>query len=278
VQFFSPAKINLFLRILRRREDGYHDLASLFQVVDLGDTIDLTFSDIDRLTCTDSTLPLDRSNLIWKAVDLFHRKTGLSTPLHIHLEKRIPIQAGIGGGSSNAATTLWALNQLYHTNVSDLELATWASEIGSDISFFFSHGRAYCTGRGEQIRELPATRLRQPLWLVKPPEGLSTPHIFKALNLSKCSKVSPEEILRFNTEERIYFLNDLEEHAFEVLPALRLLKEKLLSQGFQVSLTGSGTGLLCLGDKAPHVSSEIRTYPLHYLSREAGSWYSAFGI
>ena len=273
MKVFSPAKINLFLRILKRREDGYHDLASLFQVVDLGDEIDLTFSTHDTLFCTDLTLPLDRSNLIWKAVDLFRRKTGIFQPLKIHLEKHTPIQAGIGGGSSNAASTLWALNQLHHTNISDSELAIWASEIGSDISFFFSLGRAYCTGRGEHIRALPPPLNTPSMWLVKPPEGLSTPQIFNLLNLSKCSKISPEEILRAN-EKRVHFLNDLEEPAFEVLPSLRLLKEKLLEQGFQVSLTGSGTGLLCLGENKPHVSPQIRTYPLRYLSRAQGSWYA----
>src|SRR5262249_13981075 len=103
----SPAKINLFLRILGKRPDGYHELASLFQAIDLADTIHFSLSDADHLTCTDPAIPVDRSNLIWKSVNLFRRKTGLNFHLKIHLEKKIPHQAGLGGGSSNAATTLW---------------------------------------------------------------------------------------------------------------------------------------------------------------------------
>lgn len=271
MRFLSPAKINLFLRILRKREDGYHDLASLFQAVDLADTLDFQFSDCDQLTCSDSQVPLDRANLVWKAVDLFRKKTGLNQPLAIHLEKKVPIQAGIGGGSSNAATTLWALNQLHRTNLSDSVLADYASEIGSDISFFFSSGRAYCTGRGEQVASLEKAN-GPSLWLVKPPEGLSTPLIFKTLRLSHCSKLSPLEILQKN-KDSIFFLNDMEESAFEILPKLRLLKENLLAQGFQVSMTGSGTGLLCLGKQKPLVSPDITTYPLRYVFREPESWY-----
>src|ERR1700733_15970617 len=116
----SPAKLNLFLRIVRRRPDGYHDLASLFQTVSLADTLHFSLSERDQLTCTDPALLTDHTNLVLKAVDLFRKKTGLSFGLKIHLEKHIPYQSGLGGGSSNAATTLWALNQLTKQCVNDV--------------------------------------------------------------------------------------------------------------------------------------------------------------
>ncbi len=109
---FSPAKINLFLRIMGKRPDGYHELASLFQAIGLGDTLTFTLTPQDSLTCSDPSLPCNDSNLIIKALHLFRRKTNLHIPVTIHLEKHIPTQAGLGGGSSNAATTLGALNTL----------------------------------------------------------------------------------------------------------------------------------------------------------------------
>ncbi len=106
----SPAKINVFLRVIGRRPDGYHDLASLFQAIDLSDIIDIELSKDgqDRLTCDQSDVPTDASNLILKAANLFRRKTNLSFGVIAHLEKRIPVQAGLGGGSSNAATLFGA--------------------------------------------------------------------------------------------------------------------------------------------------------------------------
>lgn len=132
----SPAKVNLFLRIVGKRPDGYHELASLFQSISLYDLLHFTPSTQDVLTCTDPSLPIDKTNLIWKAVDLFRKKTNLHTFVKVHLEKNIPTQAGLGGGSSNAATTLWALNQLCGKPATDLQLSQWAGEIGSDVSFF----------------------------------------------------------------------------------------------------------------------------------------------
>lgn len=154
----SPAKVNLFLRVLGKRPDGYHELASLFQAIDLADTLHFTLSKHDHLTCTDPAIPLDNTNLIWKTVHLFRRKTNHQFPIHIHLEKNIPIQAGLGGGSSNAATTLWALNELLNTHIPSETLTAWAGEIGSDVPFFLSTGTAYCTGRGEIVKSLPPCR------------------------------------------------------------------------------------------------------------------------
>ena len=148
---FSPAKINIFLRIVRRREDGFHDLASLFHVIDLGD--DMTFSllppgtAIDQLTCNVADVPTDASNLVIKALNLFRTKTGATEHFSVDLFKRVPHGAGMGGGSGNAATTLWAANEMCGRPATAAQLLEWSGEIGSDISVFFSSGAAYCTGR-----------------------------------------------------------------------------------------------------------------------------------
>jgi 4-diphosphocytidyl-2-C-methyl-D-erythritol kinase len=141
----------MFLRIVRRREDGFHDLASLFHVIDLGD--DMTFSLLtagstsDQLTCNFPDVPTDESNLVIKALNLFRSKTGATERFHVDLVKRVPHGAGMGGGSGNAATTLWAANEMCSRPATPEQLLKWSGEIGSDISVFFSSGAAYCTGR-----------------------------------------------------------------------------------------------------------------------------------
>lgn len=229
----SPAKVNLFLRILGKRSDGYHALASLFHTIDLADTLTLTLSKEDSLTCTIPALV--QNNLIWNALDLFRRMTGLSCKVSIHLEKRIPLQAGLGGGSSNAAAALKGLNQLFGYPVSSEELHQRSAEIGSDVPFFFSKtGTAYCTGRGEIVRDVP--RIKENYKIYKPKEGLSTPAVYKALDLSECSKEDPEILLEGFLNGRPAYINDLERPAFKLMPSLATLKQKLNG-----TMSGSGT-------------------------------------
>lgn len=274
MKFLSPAKINLFLRVLFRREDGYHEIASLFQAVNLFDEITFNFATVDRLTSTSDNLPLDERNLIVKALHLFRKKTNSPHFFHIHLNKKIPIQAGVGGGSSNAATTLFALNALHGFQVNELTLKSWSEELGSDVPFFFSKGSSYCTGRGEIFENVKITSQNK-IWLVKPQNGLSTPLIFKNLKLNECSDKNPKELLDNFLKGNFSPVNDLEKPAFTLLPELKKLKEDLLSQGFErVFLTGSGTALVCLGKNIPDVTYPTTCYPLLFISREEKQWYS----
>jgi len=274
MRLFSPAKINLFLRVLRKREDGYHDLASLFQAIDLGDYLTFSLSSQDSLICTDPSLPCDGTNLIQKAVELFRKKTGLTFGIRIHLEKHIPIQSGLGGGSSNAATTLWGLNVLLGSPATTQQLASWAGEIGSDISFFLSQGSAYCTGRGEIVRDISPLTQIGPLWIVKPQEGLSTPLIFKNLFLERdCSNFDPEALLA-SFASSPNFTNDLEAPAFRVMPSLKTLKETLLEKGFShATMTGSGTGFFCFGPKEFQMK-EVFIRQASFISRPVNAWYA----
>ena len=149
----SPCKLNLFLRILGRRPNGYHDLASLFQAISFSDY--MYFSKLpsgankDEMICSDTSLAVDDSNLVIKALNLMRTKTGMTQQyFKVFLDKQVPMQAGLGGGSGNAATAMHAFNVLcgYPGTLEDLRL--WSGDIGSDITFFFSTGTAYCTGRG----------------------------------------------------------------------------------------------------------------------------------
>lgn len=273
IRLASPAKINLFLRVLRRRSDGFHELASLFQAIDLCDQLHLALSEDDQLLCNVPTIPTDRSNLVWKAVNLFRTKTNLSFRLKITLNKQIPAEAGLGGGSSNAATTLWGINRLLGNKVSQSELLEWAAELGSDVPFFLSTGTAYCTGRGEVVRNLPALPM-QTVWICKPKEGLSTPAVFGRLNVDSLPKIDPEHCLSNFFSGSPYYFNDLEETAFTLIPALLHFKKDLLLRGFKHAfLTGTGTSFVCFGQPST-LLSEIFQKQARFMNRNFEEWYS----
>jgi len=211
-------------------------------------------------------VPLDESNLVIKAANLFRAKTGLDPPPYfkVHLEKRVPHGAGMGGGSGNAATMLWAANVLTGEPASNQDLLDWSGDIGSDISVFFSEGAAYCTGRGEIVENVdPPIPLDTPMLLVKPPVGLSTPQIFKALDLDRRSTVDAKDILgnlcSGKWSDATNYVNDLEQPAFDCLPELKALKDRLAAEGDfdAVFMTGSGRTIVGIGsDVAPAFLSE----------------------
>lgn len=275
LNLFSPAKINLFLRIVSKRSDGYHNLSSVFQTISLGDTLTIELHDQDELTCSDPQLPTDHSNLILKATELFRQKLGINQGFKIHLNKKIPTEAGLGGGSSNAATTLWACNQLANSSVPLDMLKRWGSEIGSDVPFFFSQGTAYCTGRGESVYHLPALGSRNVL-IVKPKGGLSTPEVYRRLDFGHPvpEKVIQRDLDSFLCESLPYF-NDLEKPAFEIKPELEELKNELLKCGFEVVLmSGSGSSFFCLGEgEVPHMP-DVDIFPAQYVNRSLLNWYA----
>jgi 4-diphosphocytidyl-2-C-methyl-D-erythritol kinase len=274
ITLISPAKINLFLNIRHLRSDGYHELASLFQTISLHDTLQFTLSDHSSFTCNNPTVPLDDSNLILKAVNLFKLRTNLKFCISIHLEKKIPMQAGLGGGSSNAATTLYALNELFFNPLTLDELILLGAELGSDIPFFFSQGTAYCTGRGEIVNNqvsLPSTDLT----IVKPTEGLSTPLVFKEFNLCDNPLNEPLEALSSFYSHNPHYFNDLEIPAFKVMPSLKTLKINLQNAGFHtVLMSGSGSSFFCLGN-AQFIDSHDLTInqKAFFINREKNNWY-----
>lgn len=260
LELFSPAKLNLTFEVLYKRSDGFHQIASLFQAISLGDRITFEEAERDQLNTNDSTLPLDRTNLIWKAVDLFRKKTAIATPLSIHLDKEIPTEAGLGGGSSNAATTLYAMNQLFNAGQSDTTLAEWGSEIGSDVPFFFTTGRARCTGRGEICTSLPHEEMT--LWIAKPAEGLSTPAVYGAHQISPAHK------------QKGPYSNDLEKAAFTLCPKLKELQQALLAMGFEeVHMTGSGTAFFCIGSALPTAIEGVSFFETQFTHRSSRDWY-----
>lgn len=258
--------------MLRKRPDNFHEIASLYQAVDLGDYLTISVSNEDLLTCTDPTIPVDEKNLVLRALALFRKKTGISRQFRFSLDKRIPMEAGLGGGSSNAATTLWGLNQLTAMGISNETLSIWAAEIGSDVAFFFSNGRAYCEGKGEMLTAQPPSYQR--LWIAKPENGLSTPEVYGALELDQLEKRNPKQALLSHQSNTPLFFNDLEAAAFALMPELQKIKNALKELGFtDVHMTGSGTAFFCFGDVVDPKLPNATFYPACFLQRSDESWY-----
>lgn len=262
--YLSPAKVNLFLRVLGKRPDGYHEISSLFQAIGLFDELTFKMAPKDAFLCDDPALPKDDSNLVIKALKLFRERSGRYFPIEIELKKKIPSQAGLGGGSSNAATTLYALNQMIGAPFSEEQLSKWGSEIGSDIPFFFSTGTALCEGRGEKVKSLPPLH-QYGIALHKPDFGLSTPAVYQALDLSKVSTKPPHEIVSSFYSGGNELINDLEAPAFLLKPELKSYKESLLKEHPKgVLMSGSGSSFFTLVPKE-------KGYPPLY--RSLGEWY-----
>lgn len=266
LSLFSPAKLNLFLRVIGKRDDGYHELVSLFQAISLGDTLHFSLAQKDSFQITGPvSLPMGNSNLVIKALNLFRSKIKKDFSVSITLDKKVPIQAGLGGGSSNAATTLWALNELLDFPVSTHDLMEWSKELGSDVTFFLSGGTAFCTGRGEVIYPLPPLAEVPFCTVVKPNFGLPTPDVFKAFNIND-RKI-----------HNSYYYNDLESAAFLLRPALAQIKEDLLNAGFtSVVMSGSGTSFFCFGEGV--IPSSLQSFPVHFVHRNPATWYPSPSI
>ncbi|MCC7374702.1 MAG: 4-(cytidine 5'-diphospho)-2-C-methyl-D-erythritol kinase [Verrucomicrobiales bacterium] len=180
----SGCKVNLLLNILGRRPDGMHELETVMQPVPLTDELDFerVASGI-HLTCTHPELPVDAGNLVYRAAERFLAAVKATEGVRIHLDKRLPLAAGIGAGSANAAVTLLALNELFGAPMPHEELVGLAAALGSDVPFFLQNGPAMATGRGEVVETLPPTRALSGagLVLIRPGFGVSTPWAYQAL-------------------------------------------------------------------------------------------------
>jgi 4-diphosphocytidyl-2-C-methyl-D-erythritol kinase len=250
LSLLAPAKVNLFLEVLGKRPDGYHDLETLMVAVDLRDQLEFWPDESLTLTCDDPGLTCGPDNLVLKAAERLRQVANYRGGVRIRLEKRIPMQAGLGGGSSDAAATLKGLNRLWKLGLPDAELARLGGEVGSDVAFFFSPGAAWCTGRGEKVE--PVTMGRQlDFVLACPGVGLSTANVFRRVSVP--AKPQSGEMLRRAVEHgdveeigrRLH--NRLQEPAEALCPAVREAREKLQKAGPAGALmTGSGSAVFAV--------------------------------
>jgi 4-diphosphocytidyl-2-C-methyl-D-erythritol kinase len=260
----SPCKVNLILNILGKRADGFHELETVMQPVDICDgmTFERAGSGL-QLTCSNPELPCDSKNLVHRAATAFLTAAGISDGVKIHLEKNLPLAGGIGGGSANAAVTFSALNELFGSPLPIQKLHELSAALGSDVPFFLYGKPALATGRGENVRTLenfPALKGRAFL-LVHPGFGISTPWSYQ--NLARFPK--DQNGTRGRAEKLVSLLqsgdlkaaaaeiyNSLEAPAFEKFPVLSQYKNFFREQGALVSLmSGSGSTTFAICENLP---------------------------
>ena len=247
MEILAPAKINLSFRIKGRRADGFHEIETLMAPVSLADRLTIERAGDDgriRFSCDDPSLPVGDDNLVVRAARLFQETTRISAGLRIVLEKKVPHGAGLGGGSSDAASTLLGLNELFATGLDQKKLLELGAQLGSDVPFFIVRSPAICRGRGEIVAPttLPG---RFQLLLVKPAFGVPTPWAYGRWKESReipGVDYSPQEF------GGVGFVNDLERPVFEKYVFLAYLKTWLREQpGVGAALlSGSGSTVLAV--------------------------------
>ncbi|MBW2568254.1 MAG: 4-(cytidine 5'-diphospho)-2-C-methyl-D-erythritol kinase [Deltaproteobacteria bacterium] len=245
MQILSPAKINLFLQIIGKRQDGYHDLFSLMCCISLYDTISLSFQ-VDRtsVSCNNKMVPEDETNLTVKAANLFFKALNKTEHIHIDIDKQIPVGAGLGGGSSNAAAVLSGLNRYYDFPFSTNQLISMGIAIGSDVPFFIFRKPALVSGMGEKLESFNGLESLHIL-LIYPGFSVSTKDIYGKLNLglTKCKNKNKNyrfEKQKYNVAANLF--NDLETVAASIYPDIVLARKALLTHGAMGALmSGSGS-------------------------------------
>ncbi|MEY3611385.1 MAG: 4-diphosphocytidyl-2-C-methyl-D-erythritol kinase [Pseudomonadota bacterium] len=247
----APAKLNLFLHITGRRPDGYHELQSVFMLIDWCDTLHFEKRPGGAISREDLTLPLPTQDLITRAAHLLQSHTGCTEGVHIAVEKQIPAQAGMGGGSSDAATCLLALNRLWGLNLNLPTLEKLGLQLGADVPFFLRGHHAWVEGIGEKITpiQLPPARF----WVVKPPQGLETSQIFAHPDLQRATNTAT--IMDFAAAPYDFGHNDLQPVAQALCSGIEQALLALNQAGYQGKMTGSGSAVFAHSmDKTMKVS------------------------
>ena len=271
--FLSQAKLNLGLQVLNKRKDDYHNIRSCFIEIDLEDTLDFSQATSFQLSVAGTDIPVDESNLISKAYRFMRfRAEKIQTEFSIHLKKRIPIGSGLGGGSSNAAVTLNALNQLWHLNLSAEELEAMGTEIGADVPFFIKGGIQLVEGIGDVLTPIDPTLMKDLHFiLVVPPIQIATPWAYRVLNKTlhpnkRQAKFPPlSKPMKWEL-----FDNDFERVIHETYPEIREIKANLQKLGaLYAGLSGSGSTVFGVFDnlqKAEPILEKFTQYQTYLTS------------
>lgn len=249
----APAKLNLFLHVVGRRPDGYHSIQSVFELINLCDTLHVEKTTTGHISRSDAQMPdglvLPEHDLSTRAACLLQEATGVKAGAHVHLKKRIPMQAGMGGGSSDAATCLIALNRLWNTGLSRADLMKLGARLGADVPFFLFGRHAWVEGIGEQMQAIALPPHRY--LIIKPPTGLVTHHVFTDPDLKRdAPPVTIESFLQScsalsqpNSFSSIEFSNALEAVAKKQCPNIQIGLNWFKSCGLNGKMTGSGSAL-----------------------------------
>lgn len=237
--YFSPAKINLFLKILHKRSDDYHEVVTLMQTIDFGDHLVLSLSDHQDSLVSNFHDIMNNSNSIWKALEIFRSHTNIRDHINFELKKKIPLGSGLGGGSSNAATALYALNDFFQTNIHIEQLKEWSKLLGADTPFFFSSGLALGKGIGNNLHDYQEGLPDLTYVLYFDKEGVSSKKAYQNFQIKNGIN---------NTEAILLGYNDLESATFSFRKDLRKKKtdlQRIWSPYAKfVAMTGSGATIV----------------------------------
>jgi len=266
----APAKINLGLHVLRKRDDGYHDIETVFHQIAWADTVRVSPADDLSMTCSDPSLPTDDRNLCMQAARRFRDALGVTLGATLHLEKRVPYGAGLGGGSSDAVATLLALCDLWMDGETPLPiLYEVATEIGSDVPFFLESARngpaAFARGRGEVLEPLMTDEgpfaLEAPVAVVVPPVMLPTPEAYGYVTPNETARPDLRSIV---TTVPVHewtgrLVNDFEAPIVEQFPETGDARDLLLRHGARyASLSGSGSSVFGVFPDAASADAAVR--------------------
>lgn len=242
----SYGKINLGLDVLYRRDDGYHEINTIMQQISLNDI--LTIKEIKKdieIECNKEEVPLDSTNLVYHAWKKMQEKTGINRGIKVNIYKRIPVAAGLAGGSANAAAVLKGLNELWGLKLSEKELMEIGVEIGADVPYCIMGGTAFAEGIGEKLTKIRSFKDKNVL-LINPGIGISTAEVYKNIRLNKQSHIDIKKIMSFIEEDDINSVaksitNIMEEVVIEKTPIISKIKRDMLDYGALGSLmSGSG--------------------------------------
>lgn len=254
----APAKLNLFLHVTGRRPDGKHLLQSAFVLINLCDTIDITLRDDDRIVRTGDVVGDIEKDLCVRAARALQSATGMRLGAEIHLEKRIPSQAGMGGGSSDAATVLLALNRLWNLGLPRTELMRLGLTLGADVPFFLFGQNAWAEGIGDELRpiSLPSSQFL----VVWPGRGLSTAEIFSHPSLTRNTKSEKMEVFSDFVRHHgspLFGHNDLQIVAERLEPRVSDALTRIRQGGFEARMTGSGSAVFAEVSDADRAARKV---------------------
>ncbi len=262
----APAKINLYLRITRIRADGMHELDTAFAYVDLCDQLSVSVADAIHVTCSQPHLSGEK-NLVHQILTAFRTKHGITQGLHVHIDKQIPEQAGLGGGSSDAATALMVANKLWGVDADKDALIDFATPFGADIPCFIYAQASLASGVGEQMQDYPQALPSGVLLLVRPATGLSTGAVFRhfdsAHGLDR-TLTAPETLDTIRRDSPQLAENDLEASACSLNADVARLLQCLRSQSDKVWMSGSGSACIALFEQ------QLRAHAVAALLKQQG--------
>jgi len=266
IELFSHAKINLRLDILRKRADGYHDIRTVFQKVSLRDELHIAISKRGiEVTCDNPQVPVNKDNLACKAAQSMLNQYNIKDGVSIEIKKNIPVAAGLGGGSSNAASTLMGMNQLFGLGAAKQELMKIGSTIGADVPFFIFGKTALATGIGDRLETMEIT---PKLWLllIIPDIPISTAWAYSNLRMGLTNKhinIIIPSCINHLSEIMSILSNDLEKVAIPRYPIIQKIKDELIKKGAKGSLmSGSGStvfGIFSSEDEAKEAYTQLKT-------------------